>query len=304
MATENTNNPTKQDEVSSELLGRETLTRLMPQLMALRVDELLQITADVRSVVATILGALPKIRTYRAAIQSTIPGFEMGALEVLEDAAVALNQADNDYLAAAGPSDEFDEWIAEAGHLRELLLADTNSLALRGLVNGSQLDELKGANGHKNLATDLGVLCSILRSSWDRIQGKTAVQAEELARAEKLSLHIVRNVGLRAQSAPSVADATNIRARSFTFAVQTYDKVRQAISYLRWNEGDLDKIAPSVFANRSSRRKQPEPVPEPTPSPSVPSTTPAGSTSAASSGAPATAPKAAVTPGSEPFVDH
>jgi len=303
MATENPNNPAKQDEVSSELLGRETLTRLLPQLLALRPDELQQITADVRSVVATILGALPKIRTYREAIQTKIPDFEIGALDGLEDAAVALHQADNDYLAAAGPSDEFDEWIAEAGHLRELLLADTNSLALRGLVNGSQLDELKGPNGHKNLATDLGVLASVLRSSWDRIQGKTAVQAEELARAEKLSLHIVRNVGLRAQSAPTVAEATNIRARSFTFALRSYDKVRQAISYLRWNEGDLDKIAPSVFGNRASRRKQPEPAPEPAPPAGTPPADPASTTSAAS-GASGTAPKAAALPGSEPFVDH
>jgi hypothetical protein len=303
METTTTNNPAKQDEVSSELLGRETLTRLMPQLLALRPDELMQITADVRSAVATILGALPKIRTYREAIQKNIPGFEIGALEVLEDAAVALHQADNDYLAAAGPSDEFDEWIAEAGHLRELLLADANNLALRGLVNGSQLDELKGANGHKNLATDLGVLASLLRSSWDRIQGKTAVQAEELARAEKLSLHIVRNVGLRAQSAPIVAEATNIRVRSFTFALRSYDKLRQAISYLRWEEGDLDKIAPSVFANRGSRRKQPEPTPDPIPTVgTLPSN--AGSTTSAGSGASGTAPKAADAPGSEPFVDH
>jgi len=302
MDTSNPNSPVQQDEVSSELLGRETLTRLMPQLLALRPDELMPITADVRSAVATILGALPKIRTYREAIQSSIPGFEISALDVLEDAAVALHQADNDYLAAAGPSDEFDEWIAEAGHLRELLLADTNSLALRGLVNGSQLDELKGPNGHKNLATDLGVLASVLRSSWDRIQGKTAVQPEELARAEKLSLHIVRNVGLRAQSAPAVADATNIRARSFTFAVRSYDKVRQAISYLRWSENDLDKIAPSVFANRASRRK-PEPSPDPTP----PAGTPlpdSSSTTSAGSGASGTAPKPAVAPGNEPFVDH
>jgi hypothetical protein len=303
MEPENTNSPAKQDEVSSELLGRETLTRLMPQLLVLRPDELTPITADVRSVVATILGALPKIRTYRDAIQKNIPGFEIGALEVLEDAAVALHQADNDYLAAAGPSDEFDEWIAEAEHLRELLLADTNSLALRGLVNGSQLDDLKGANGHKNLATDLGVLASVLRSGWDRIQGKTAVQAEELARAEKLSLHIVRNVGLRAQSAPTVADATNVRARSFTFALRNYDKVRQAISYLRWDEGDLDKIAPSVFANRASRRRQPEPAPEPAPTTGTPLPGPSGSSSATAGGS-GTAPKAAVAPGSEPFVDH
>src|SRR6478736_2266 len=303
MEAPDTNNPAKQDQVSSELLGRETLTRLMPQLLALRPDELAQITVDVRSVVATILGALPKIQTYREAIQKNIPGFEIGALEGLEDAAVALNQADNDFLAAAGPADEFDEWIAEAGHLRELLVADTNSLALRGLVNGSQLEELKGPNGHKNLATDLGVLASTLRSSWDRIQGKTAVQAEELARAEKLSLHIVRNVGLRAQSAPTVADANNIRARSFTFALRNYDKVRQAISYLRWNEGDVDKIAPSVFANRASRRKQPEPAPDPTPTTGTPLAVPTGTTSA-TSGTSGTPPKPAAAPGTEPFVDH
>jgi len=303
MEPTNTNNPATQDEVSNELLGRETLTRLMPQLLALRSDELQQITADVRSVVATILGALPKIRTYREAIQKTIPDFDIGAIEVLENAAVALHQADNDYLAAAGPSDEFDEWIEEAEHLRELLIADSNSLALRGLVNGSQLDELRGANGHKNLATDLGVLATVLRSSWDRIQGKTAVQAEELARAEKLSLHIVRNVGLRAQSAPVVAEATEVRARSYTFALRSYDKLRRALSYLRWAEGDLEKIAPSVFANRVSRRKQPEPATDPTALAGASLSEPS-STSSAAAGAAGTAPKATAAPGSEPFVDE
>lgn len=56
------------------------------------------------------------------------------------------------------------------------------------------------------------------------------------------------------RSGGRVADA---RQRTFTLLVRSYDQIRRALSYLRWNEGDVDRIAPSLWAGRGgSRPKQ------------------------------------------------
>jgi len=39
--------------------------------------------------------------------------------------------------------------------------------------------------------------------------------------------------------------------------------VRRAVSYLRWNEGDVDDIAPSLFQGRGGRPKPEVPPAEP-----------------------------------------
>jgi hypothetical protein len=38
---------------------------------------------------------------------------------------------------------------------RERLLAEANALVLDGVVNEAQLEQLRGANGYKNIALDL-----------------------------------------------------------------------------------------------------------------------------------------------------
>jgi len=38
--------------------------------------------------------------------------------------------------------------------------------------------------------------------------------------------------------------------------VNAYDHVRRIISFLRWNEDDVDQIAPSLYAGRTTGRRK------------------------------------------------
>ena len=65
-----------------------------------------------------------------------------------------------------------------------------------------------------------------------------------------------------------MAATADMRQRAFSLFVNVYDQARRAVSHLRWNEGDVDDIAPSLYAGRNSgpRRKNgdsetPAPVP-------------------------------------------
>jgi hypothetical protein len=257
--------------VNDETLATETYERVMPELRNLLLDELTSINLDIPSVVATTLGALPEIRGLRPEIAKQLPDFDLAAFDKLEDYAFTLNEAHMRYLTATQPADDLEALSAEATALRETLFADASALARRGLLDGNKLRELHGPNGYKNQATDLGMLASMLREGWPQIQGRSAIEHSELERAVKVGQRLLRIVGLREQGPATVAQATEIRLRAFTLLSRTYDDARRAAMYLRWNAGDVDRIAPSLYAGRSNgRRKGSEPAgPSPTPAPAV-----------------------------------
>jgi hypothetical protein len=130
----------------------------------------------------------------------------------------------------------------------------------------------------------------------------------ELDQAESLAGQLTSALGAREQGPVIAADVATQRQRNFTLFAQSYDQVRRAISYLRWDNDDVDNIAPSLYGGRVVSRKKPDPQPSPTPP--VPAPAP-GQPGAMGSAAPAAAPNTAATasshviapglPGGSPF---
>jgi hypothetical protein len=263
--------PNIKTSIDDEALASETYERILPELQALKTEELILINRDIPTVVTTTLGALPEIKALRPEIVEQLPRFDITSFNKLEDYAFTLNYTHGQYITATQPSDDLEVLVAEATTLRETLLTDASALARRGLVDGNRLQELKGVNGFKNLATDLGALANILRESWPSIQTRTNIQLSELEQAGKMAHRILRIVGLREQGPVMVAAATDMRTRAFTLLARTYDDARRAVIYLRANEGDADKIAPSLYGGRKRKGAEAaspvEPAPAPTPAP-------------------------------------
>jgi hypothetical protein len=95
----------------------------------------------------------------------------------------------------------------------------------------------------------------VLRESWSKIEGKTAINQEELNQARLRADELLTAVGLREQGPPAASQTARTRQRAFTLLVQAYNQVRRAVSYLRWDDRDLDAIAPSLYERRSPRRR-------------------------------------------------
>jgi hypothetical protein len=218
------------------------------------------VNIDIPSAVSTALGALPEIRALRAEIVEASPGYDIARFDLLEEAAFALNEAHGDYLIAIQPSDELRELLTEAVTLRERLLGDANVLALRGLIDAESFSELKGPVGHKNLASDLNVLHKTLRASWSKIVGKSATTVDELQRAARLQMRIIRLLGEKDQSTPSAAAVTEARSRAFTLFLRIYDHVRRGVAFVRWEGKGFESIAPNLYAGRGSKRRPSDPT--------------------------------------------
>jgi hypothetical protein len=273
--------------------------------------DLVTINIDLPSAIATAVGALPRIMGFRAQA-AALPGFDASAFDQLETYTFATGVAHSLYMSASAQPAQLIALNEQAMTLRTTLYADAVALSTRGLISGDRIAEFKANIGYKNLAFDLLALSGLLRQSWSSIAGKTAITTADLDQADLLCDQLMDAVGTREQAPVVATEASMQRQRHFTLFVKAYDQVRRAISYLRWDEDDLEQIAPSLYiAGRASGRKKtdspdPTPAPGPTPptspAPAVSGTNAASAPAAAASTntAPATALKAGH-PGGSPF---
>ena len=253
---------------------REAYQTLIEEMRAVPSDELANVNLDIPTAVTTVLGALPQIRALRSQILATMPAFDMARFDKLEAYTMAVGYANSLYLAASQPSESIEKLAEEGATVRDLLLAEATTLAHRNLIDGQRLKELKGANGYRNLATDLLTLAAMVREVWPVLDGKTTLQLTELDQAETLADRLLTAVGERDQGPAVVATSAENRQRAFTLFTSAYDNVRRVATFLRWHEEDVDEIAPSLYG-KSPRRKNsdattpasPAPVAKPPASP-------------------------------------
>lgn len=271
---------------------------------ALNKELLVQVNLDPREVARSVFSVVTGLGAMRTRL-ATLPEFDIANVDKLATYANGLGYAQTLYETTAAPQEDLEKYLEEASRRRELLLADAQSLAKHGLIAGSQLDELKGLTGYANVGGDLGILVRVFRGAWDRIASKTPVTIEDLDKAEGLSEYLLRSTVQRAKQPELVAAAAEDRQRAFTLVLRAYDEVRRGITYLRWHEEDVERIAPSLWAGRGTRTDRQKPGDPASPS-ATPATNPAPAPAPVQAApAAASAPKPGVgMPGSSPYSDN
>jgi hypothetical protein len=254
---------TKQADASEFAAG---FARVEAEVRAVPESELIAINLDLPSAVATVLGALPQLRVLRDSFAKLL-GFDLGRFDKLRDYTLALGHAHAMFRGASGPSDETSELADEVSALRDMLEADAMALAMRKILDEVQVTKLRGGSGYKNMAFEVVGLVGLFRERWADIQGRSALKVEELEHAGQLAQELVIAVGTKEQAPVAIGAASLLRQQAFTLFMNAYDDARRAASYLRWNEGDVNDIAPSLFAGRGGRG-----APDVPPKPPVPAT--------------------------------
>jgi hypothetical protein len=295
------------EPVENEILFAEAHARVAGELAKLPADAMVANNLDVLGAVATVLGALPEIQEQRHTIAAQLPEFDLSIIDTLQDFALALGHAHTLYVTADCDPDNLPELAEEAFNLREAFLWDVRALTGRGLVNPGALKALSGVKGYKNVAQDLQILVSVLKEVWPLVASRCAATPAEMDRSEKLSMRILRLVGLRQEAPPAMAATAEQRNRAMTALVQRYNEVRRALFYVRWHERDANTIAPSLYA---SRRKPGSGPAEPEVPPAEPPVVVVAEPVAPGAGSPTTPlrgtdlvrPLVAPSPGNNPFM--
>lgn len=230
----------------------QALELVRAELLAMDPRTLLPVNLDVGACALSVLGSLKYIREHRDLVVE-IFGERGRAIDRLEVVAQAALSAHASYLAAESGKN-IQPLVDELTDVRDALVAELKSLIARKLVDRGVLGALSGLVGFKNLCIDSLQLVSIFQTYWPAIEAHTWVRHADFAKAETLADQLIRAIAVREEAGR--AAAADLRQRAYTLLLQTYDDVRQSITYVRWKRGDYDLIAPSLWANRGGRRRQ------------------------------------------------
>ena len=242
--------PLSHSDVTRQPRLRDALNKVRPEMDALRLNELLPINLDPVVVGAILQGSLRNVLPQRDRIARTLLEFPIASIDNLELYALALIQAQAAYHAVNHRYEKVPELVAEARKLRERLLVDVKAVVARKLVSSSVLGNLQSTKSHHGIALDVMALASVLRNHWEQISTRTAATLEELDRAEVFGDQLFLTVGQRKLSPEDAAKAELERRQAYTLAVRAYDEVRRVFTFLRWHEGDVDSLVPSLYGGR------------------------------------------------------
>jgi hypothetical protein len=259
--------------------------QLLPQILAFPESDTLHINLDVPTVVTTLLGAIPALMGLRPHIVEELPRFDITQVDEMEFRVLALSHAHALYLGTARPVIGFPELVQLGTKRRDIIYAEAQTLIARGLLDPTTVREVKRESGHRALAVDLQVLATSILAIYGTLPTRPLTSEQELTEALHIADQINYAVGIRDQGPQTPAEAANIRNRCYAWVFKSWDQMRRAASYLRWDEKDVDLILPSPFSIRAPRTNSKD-----APAPSEPApTTPAQPAPATAPTAPATA---------------
>lgn len=231
--------------------------KIKPRLAALEPHQVLEVTVEIPAVVSTALGAVTNLKPMRDAIASELPKHPVDMLDDLEDYALAFWYAhllkQNQESGAESPK----KLMEEAAPMRESLLIAAEALAHKGLLERKRVAEIRSGHGNKDVANDLTALAAVFRSAWERVKTKTAVEEDEVARAEEVGMKLALAIGAKEANgagAGKPADAADRLARAFTLLSVAYNACRRAAAYIRWEQGDVDDLAPPLTRKTPGRK--------------------------------------------------
>ncbi|WP_437963126.1 hypothetical protein WMF04_25645 [Sorangium sp. So ce260] len=281
--------------------------RALPEIEALSADRLIAIKIDIPRAVSQVLGVLPGLLALRPAIAEQLQRHDVALLDRLETYALAAWYAHLLWLSSGGAENALKPLLAESVPLRENLLGDAEALARRGLLDAAAVAEIRAGQGHIDTANDLVALSALFSGSWSEISGKTAATEDEVKRAGEIGPQLLAALGVREHGkGPGPTEAADKRARAFALLAHAYDQTRRAVAYLRWNEGDAELVAPSLYKGRGGRAAAssdaaPEPEPEDSAAPpGVAAPAPAAGTAPTASPSGASGPGPQALPGAAP----
>jgi len=251
------------------------------------------INLDVMNVVTTVTGACHNIDGLRERI-ARLPEFDMARLERLPTLAYALAFTHSRFIGAATPVGPVTGLATKVAHYRDLFVHGIEALQQRDLMPENAMKEFVGGKGYKVSAVETVAAAHMLRQLPPAVFALTGVTAEEIKLGTSLAGELTEELGRRELVPTAVTVVTRERQAVYTLVIRGYDQARRAASFLRWNEGDADEFAPSLYAGRARRPDQSDREPVIAVVPVTPSAPSAPSTPAV----PALDPRS---PGMDPF---
>lgn len=237
------------------------LALAQPAMDALREDQLVGIYIDPMSAASTIAARSARIRALVPEIRVHAPTFPVESIEMLEPAAAALAFLHARSLGrVVGSKDAGDRLARLLAKKEPLALSARFCLKFSGIDDGPVDRMLRTSNGYADTVSMVLGLVALHFDDEGNPRPRAPLTVAELDEYRRDAMELGF---FSAKRGEPTADPKLLeqRQRAFSLAIRCYNKARSVISYLRYEQGDADEIAPAI-ANRpgakSAKSEQPD----------------------------------------------
>jgi hypothetical protein len=240
----------------------ELLASFRSEIDALADAEVLVPRVDVNAAALTAIGAMPEIEAQRAQIVSRFHDAGARTLDRLVPLAQLLMFVQAGFVAVAEA--DLEPMARALMEKRTALASAASALVERGIVAKKALPELVGGQSYQARVTDTFALIRFFRANASIVASHTWASESHLVAAYAAATEFGQAFARRDQARAGTTASARDRARVFTLFFRTYERVRRMLTFLRWHAGDVDRIAPSLYAGRRGRKSDdvaPPPVP-------------------------------------------
>jgi hypothetical protein len=220
--------------------------RTTPLREALPPEQVPPYSLDAMYAVGKALQIAARLVPFRPQL-AALPGFDLSHLDRFEDLARALRFAQIEMQRRQQKLKEMPALVAEGYSLRGLMLAHAEALSFKNVVAPELVARVREGSGHRDLAEDLTVLASELRSITPSVLGPGApATPDDVARAATVAHQILQHLGLTEKDLAQAA-LVDARAQTAALLLRSHAQLRRAMNYLRFDEGDAAELVPSLY---------------------------------------------------------
>jgi hypothetical protein len=239
---------------TSEAVYRAAFEQHRPSLMAMTEVEIVRRNAlDPTAASITAEGSARRLAEFRDEAVTQFGATAGTQIDELSSVARAARHADVEYLAAASATGVPVLYEGLRGDHR-LLMTDADGFANRKLIDPARLEPARNVQGYQALIGSVLVLVCVLREHWAQIKDYTPLTEDDLARIEGNAHRLSAALESRESNAARAA-AAELRVRALSKLIHLYEAILRMMTYLRWYQGDVDVIMPSLWAGRGRRAR-------------------------------------------------
>lgn len=204
-----------------------------------------------------VSSVLPTLRTFEPQLEKALPEFDTKLLQTVEVyGRAALYAQGVDRSTTSNNGDAHAKLVEELESLYGRLYRNADFLSGEGLFSRAVLNNARTGTSVRDRAADLRTLAIEFAENESALSGRTLVTRDVIERAFAVAQAVLDSLAAREALTEAQLAAQRDRQRAGVLFYRAYNEIRRAISWLRWNEGDADKLAPSLHslnARRSSR---------------------------------------------------
>lgn len=235
------------------------------------------INRDVGTVVSRVLAYEPRIVSLRSQVVDVLPKHPLTPFDHLRDLALATWYCWSEARLGGPREARLKPLLDAAMPMRRKLANAARSAVDFGLLPEAEVVEIERHQGNRtqDLAHDLLAYPTLFFKHWDRLEGRTPVTRSILEEAQSNGLQLMAMVATDSDdpNARPHTDTTtpgDLLPVAWTALLDAWDTCRRAITYLRWNHGDLDQWCPPLRSQevKGTAASQDDEKPDPSPSPS------------------------------------